>query len=1427
MAKKKTKVVSNRGFATTSAPSKKIETPTLPPTPEQPVEIKKEQKEKRRKSSIPEDPITQWIDKYSSLNEHKAEEGLKTLEKTDPMAEEKSRDFKLTSDIEQALLQLVKQEQQERKTDHSWPKSPEEKQKYVNRLDVIYRVLIKIGFEHQDVEASLRASVSALLEDHLDWLCLHVPYDRMPIGFFDKYFDENEHQERKVTLTENQSKPNHASATETQVEKMEEVIVSKHKLDDIEKSTDEQTKLRILEAAQSMEDEVEEDIHETYAQLKLKLVALQALLPSDKKKKKNRAEPIAATEIEKTMKEIKKLKDRMSSLEADWDFDPSKANELFLEYSRLAAEKQRQQAIETARQKSAEAKESAENRETASDDEGGLFGGMLMMEEDTTSSVTQSTHWQIIDLNLPTSYSGRYPKDLLLDYCNKHKLGKQSWNTTHIASGIWRASLKIQKQGYDHLPMQFELPEHECASSKSDAEQLVSFHALFEMDPQASLYKVLPVVYKDLWNAWTAEKNQNEQGPRLEAERKRAALLFELVEDTLKHADKKTPVSTTLATQEREHALKTPLDNLNQQASLFSRAKDNFRKRLGNPAYLAMKEKRYQLPISAYRDQILELLQEHQVIIISGETGCGKSTQVPQFLAEHLLLGSNRPGSVICTQPRRISAISIANRVSVEMGDPSTGSRQAMVGYQIRLESKMSPENVLFFCTTGILLRRLESDKYLDGVSFVVVDEVHERTMESDFLLIILKRLCRVRPDLKVILMSATVEADRFSRYFHQCPVLAVPGRTFPVHVQYLEDVIESTGYVIEEDSPYALNRYRFRKEKGHVQVSGQHGSTQRVNYELFEEDTDDEDPYDPTRIESKLTILSNETKEEEEEEMGYSRQTRKMLRRMDDKKINNDLILQLLDHIYAQASEAMATESDVSPKKLQVPATGAILIFLPGMNEIRKLYDIVASHPVFGDPKKFLLIALHSTLSSEHQEKAFDIPPQGVRKIVFSTNIAETGVTISDVTIVIDTGMARVVSYDDKKRVTRLLQKHIAKANVRQRRGRAGRVQEGVCFHLFSQQKFEEMPNFELPEILRLPLEELCLRIKVCGLGSIRSTLGEALDQPDEKMIDNAILSLQEVQALTIEEGHEVLTPLGSHLSNLPVDVHMGKMIIFGALFRCLDPILTIAAALSFKSPFVRPFGKEDEADTARARFQTGHSDFLTIYKAYVEWRKRLETLQQDAALSHASIRRSLSRFCKENFLSEQNLEMIEDMKRQYLGLLVSIGFVKSEKDTYKRSGIQLCQIPDVYNLHAHSVPVINAALTAGLYPKAAEFVKQTRQISRRDLALAIHPSSILFQKEHAFASEFMIYNTVVMNHSGGHLKDRVYMWETATVDPVALVLLSTHMDIKHKQKLFVLDDWLYFRCFARTAVLLKFIRNELVSQIKKNSNDLTRYVG
>lgn len=237
----------------------------------------------------------------------------------------------------------------------------------------------------------------------------------------------------------------------------------------------------------------------------------------------------------------------------------------------------------------------------------------------------------------------------------------------------------------------------------------------------------------------------------------------------------------------------------------------------------------------------------------------------------------------------------------------------------------------------------------------------------------------------------------------------------FEIHL--LKEIV--LGYVLEEDSPFAVRRVKVKTEVGNINVSGQSGSSKRVHYEMFEEDSDDDDPYDPTRIESKLTILDQTNQDDTLDEPAvkkYSRQTRKMIKRMDEKKINYDLILELLDHICLPKKSKTETETkddkqyELETKGFNIPDKGAILVFLPGMNEIRKIYDLVSSHSVFGDPKKFLLIALHSALSSEHQERAFDIPPEGVRKIVFSTNIAETGVTISDVTVVIDTGMAKVV---------------------------------------------------------------------------------------------------------------------------------------------------------------------------------------------------------------------------------------------------------------------------------------------------------------------------------------------------------------------------------------------------------------------------------
>ncbi|KAI9029584.1 P-loop containing nucleoside triphosphate hydrolase protein [Phycomyces nitens] len=1344
MAKKSKKIVSNRGFATVSAPSKKVVEPEkVKPEPE----IKPEPEP----TSLPK-PIQQdsSISLDSNLNERKA---AAIIDRLNQESSDHHYGFGLPATLEQDLLKTM---QTQETCQPGSVGEPLLNPKIIGQLDVLFRVLQKLDFDVTDIERSFEATVALTIEDHLDWLSVNVPYERMPIGFFDKYFNEQD-----TTISMGYQKTKESSDSSEPIRQFEPIPEQSVKV-----------KQKQKEALDNGYKEEESSVNEQHASLLVKLTLLQKKIPPKKSKKKALGEQLSDYELKILNRDITNVQQSLKHLENDWEFDKQKANDLFIAQMKAgeksAMEPVVEPTIEPAEVSEIQADpidESVLENNSDNDDDGDMFGAMLqdMEQSQDTSTITTTINWEVLDLGCP-KWKGKMPKDLLQDYQKKLSLGKQTYSSQTKGSGIWSATVTISSQKAHGESKRFEVPAGLCTRNKQEAEQLAATVALFNLDPEAHVFQVMPLPYKDLWLAWKEEKRLEEEKPKLEAAKRRLDFLTDLVK---RNQDGQTSVSKgpvegrdKIDNHDPDHA--SPKDN-SFKRRIFSNVQHSFEKRLKTNGYKNLKRKRSELPIAAYRDDILQLVQDNQVIIISGETGCGKSTQVPQFLAESLLQDFTRWGSVVCTQPRRISAMSIAHRVSLEMGDRprTTGTPEAMVGYQIRLESKVSPENVLVFCTTGILLRRLESDKTLQGVTHVIVDEVHERTIESDFLLIILRRLCHSRPDLRVILMSATVEANRFSSYFGHCPVVSVPGRTFPVHVRYLEDIVESTGYVLEADSQYALRSTRVRKDQGSVAVAGKHGSSQRVRIEWYEDDDDDNDPYDPTRVESKLTVAPVQEDDGQPKSKQYSKQTAKMLRRIDEAKINYDIMIQLLEYI------CLECQDDES-----VPSTGAILVFLPGMPEIRKVYDLVSSHSQLGDPQRFLLIALHSALSSEHQERAFDIPPDGIRKIVLSTNIAETGVTISDVTVVVDTGMAKVVSYDEKKKITRLRQTFVAKANARQRRGRAGRVQEGICFHMFSQHRYELMANYETPEILRLPLEELCLRIKVCGLGSIRDVLNSALDAPSTTMIDNAIQTLQEVQALSVD-GVETLTPLGVHLSNLPVDVHVGKMILFGAIFQCLDPVLTIAASLSFKSPFVRPFGKESEADVARARFQHAESDFWTIYMAYKAWRAKLLQVQGKPGWI-----RKMREFCSTNFLSQQNLEMIEDMKKQYLGLLISIGFVNAKGnplDDYEiKRSLKLCQIPSVYDTYSDSIPIVNAAIVAGLYPKVAARARDTGLFMTDKLAMHIHPSSTLFGREKQLKSEFLVYNTIVMSN------EKVYLWEASSVDSVAVMLFATRMEIK-----------------------------------------------
>jgi ATP-dependent RNA helicase DHX29 len=321
-------------------------------------------------------------------------------------------------------------------------------------------------------------------------------------------------------------------------------------------------------------------------------------------------------------------------------------------------------------------------------------------------------------------------------------------------------------------------------------------------------------------------------------------------------------------------------------------------------------------------------------------------------------LSKGKPCKIYCTEPRRISAISLAKRVSEELGERKNdvGTPRSLIGYAIRLESNTSRETRLVYATTGIVMRMLEASNDLRDITHIVLDEVHERTIDSDFLLIVLKKLMVKRPDLKVVLMSATVDAERFSKYLDGAPVLNVPGRTFPVQVKYLEDAVELTGYSIDNG----------QKEKF--------------------TDLDDE-------VDNGEVAISEAAKAENTKSLkGYNAKTRNTIAQFDEYRIDFDLVTQLLSKVATDERFGMYSK--------------AILVFLPGIGEIRQLNDMIVGHPVFA--ANWQVYPLHSTIASEDQEAAFLVPPPGIRKIVLATNIAETGITIPDVTCVVDAGKHR-----------------------------------------------------------------------------------------------------------------------------------------------------------------------------------------------------------------------------------------------------------------------------------------------------------------------------------------------------------------------------------------------------------------------------------
>lgn len=637
------------------------------------------------------------------------------------------------------------------------------------------------------------------------------------------------------------------------------------------------------------------------------------------------------------------------------------------------------------------------------------------------------------------------------------------------------------------------------------------------------------------------------------------------------------------------------------------------------------------LPVSEHAALIADAMAQHQVIIVAGETGSGKTTQLPKLCLQQ---GRGVSGLIGHTQPRRLAARSVAGRIAEELNTP-IGS---FVGFQVRFSDQSSEETAIKLMTDGILLNEIQYDDYLSRYDTLIIDEAHERSLNIDFLLGYIKRLLPKRPDLKVIITSATIDVDRFSEHFDGAPVIEVSGRSYPVDLLYRPMSTEDDDY--SADLPNA--------------------------------------------------ILDAVHEIEQLESQGHTAQR-----------------------------------------------GGDVLVFLPGEREIREAFNVLKR----SDLKNTEILPLYARLSSSEQQRIFST--HSGRRIVLSTNVAETSLTVPGIHYVIDSGLARISRYSFRSKLQRLPIEPVSQASANQRAGRCGRIAPGLCIRLYSEDDFLARSEFTDPEILRTNLASVILQMLHMRLGKVEDF--PFVEPPEDRMIRDGYTLLTELAAVNAQGQ---LTTIGKELARLPVDPRIGRMVIAANKQKSLSEVLIIASALSVPDPRERPQEKQQAATEKHAQDKDPDSDFLAFVSLWNRYEEQRQSLSQN----------QLRKFCKTQFLNYLRMREWRDIHRQLHLMCKELGFT--------------------LNTEGASFEAVHKALLSGLLSQIATHKEDRVYTTARARQCVIHPSSVFRRKGPKwFVAAELVETTQVFARTVAKIEPR---W----VEPLASHLVKRNYSEPHYEK-------------------------------------------